>query len=182
MSAPQPKPLQVLQFLNTIQGPAWSSASDRLLASDGKDDVVLEIVRGVGIHTGPPLLPRASGACRTRRKTRGGRFSGQSAWEPPRIANLENDSVSLIDLASGQVLAERDLRPGSVDPKDCGRAGAASAALWRGLTGEAPYPATAAGAYLTANRTHRLDKAHAVGMPGARSFVTAAPVAGGHNG
>lgn len=39
------------------------------------------------------------------------------------VANIQNDSVSLIDLANGQVIAEQDLRPGVIDPKRHGDPG-----------------------------------------------------------
>ena len=39
------------------------------------------------------------------------------------VANIQNDSVSLIDLTSGQVVAEQDLRPGIIDPKRRGQPG-----------------------------------------------------------
>lgn len=39
------------------------------------------------------------------------------------VANYENDSVSLIDVAQGKVLAEQDLRPGKIDVHNAGQAG-----------------------------------------------------------
>jgi YVTN family beta-propeller protein len=39
------------------------------------------------------------------------------------VANYENDSVSLVDLAARKVVTERDLRPGKADPKQAGIAG-----------------------------------------------------------
>src|SRR6202043_1053998 len=38
-------------------------------------------------------------------------------------ANLENDSVSMIDLKSGEKVAEQDLRPGIIDPNHRGESG-----------------------------------------------------------
>jgi len=39
------------------------------------------------------------------------------------VANIQNDSVSLIDLTSGRVITEQDLRPGLIDAKRHGESG-----------------------------------------------------------
>ena len=39
------------------------------------------------------------------------------------IANLYNDSVTLVDVAARRVRAELDLRPGKENPRDAGVAG-----------------------------------------------------------
>src|SRR4029077_17680327 len=45
VSHPEPRQVQVLTLPNTYQGLAWAPSSQRLFASGGKDDVVLEFVR-----------------------------------------------------------------------------------------------------------------------------------------
>jgi DNA-binding beta-propeller fold protein YncE len=120
----QPKQLQVLPLPNSFQGLAWAPKGDRLFASGGDDDTVVEFIRagwkfaagrtfplghqaGLGLDTGP--------------------MSAGLAVSPDGArllaANLQNDSVSLIDLASGRVVAEQDLRPGIIDAKRRGQAG-----------------------------------------------------------
>ena len=39
------------------------------------------------------------------------------------VANYENDSVTLVDIAQRKVVQDIDLRPGKIDPKDVGRPG-----------------------------------------------------------
>ena len=124
VTGPKPKPLQVLTVSNTFQGLAWAPSSDRLFVSGGKDDVVAEFVRssatfapartfklmhssGIGLNATPETAGLAVSPDGTRLL----------------VANLQNDSVSLVDLAKGEVVAEQDLRPGIIDPKHRGEPG-----------------------------------------------------------
>jgi len=124
ISGAQPKRTEVLAIPNTYQGIAWAPSSDRLFASGGKDDVVLEFVR-----RGPTFA--AGRTFRLGHKAGLGLDSspmvGALAVSPDGtrllVANLQNDSVSLVDLASGQVVAEQDLRPGIIDPNRRGQPG-----------------------------------------------------------
>ena len=124
VSGARPKRLQVLPIPNSFQGLAWAHASDRVFVAGGKDDDVLEFVRsgaafvadrtfrlghksGVGVSVSP--------------------IAGALAVSPDGnrllVANFQNDSVSLVDLASGQVIAEQDLRPGIIDAAHHGEPG-----------------------------------------------------------
>jgi DNA-binding beta-propeller fold protein YncE len=124
ISGPEPRQLQALAVPNAFQGLAWSPTSDRIFASGGKDDSVLEFLReglhftagrvfrlghkaGVGIDSRPVVAGLAVSPDGTRLL----------------VANVQNDSVSLIDLDSGTVVAEQDLRPGIIDPTHHGEPG-----------------------------------------------------------
>ena len=124
VSAPQPRQLQAIALANTYQGLAWAPTSDRIFVSGGSDDSVMELTRrgstwepgrviplghrsGVGLHA----KPEAGGLAVNREGTR------------LLVTNFQNDSVSLIDLARGQILAEQDLRPGIIDSKRRGQSG-----------------------------------------------------------
>src|SRR5262249_29951200 len=50
------------------------------------------------------------------------------------VTNYYNDSVSLIDLKTRRVIAEQDLRPGKIDPRDSGVPGGEFpvAVVWQG--------------------------------------------------
>jgi DNA-binding beta-propeller fold protein YncE len=124
VSGSQPRQMQVLPLPNSFQGLAWAPKGDRLFASGGDDDTVVEFVRaGATFTTGRtiPLGHKAGIGLDV------GPMSAGLAASPDGarllVANLQNDSVSLIDLSSGHVVAEQDLRPGVIDPKRPGQAG-----------------------------------------------------------
>lgn len=124
VSGPQPVKRQVLQPANTFEGLAWSPRGDRFFVSGGVDDAVLEYAAGaqgyalartikLGHKAGAGLAAKAH-------------VSGIAVSPDGRrllVANYQNDSVSLVDLASGAVVAEQDLRPGVIDPAKIGTPG-----------------------------------------------------------
>jgi DNA-binding beta-propeller fold protein YncE len=129
ITASTPRQLQVLAVPNTFPGLAWSPASDRLFVSGGKDDTMVEFVddgtrwvAGRTIHLGHKsclgVQPVAANC---------GPVTGALAVSPDGarllIANIQNDSVSLIDLTTSKVVAEQDLRPGLIDPRRHGEPG-----------------------------------------------------------
>jgi DNA-binding beta-propeller fold protein YncE len=125
----RPTQLQALQIPNTFHGMAWGVGSDRLYVSGGKDDLVAEFARrgstfersrtfALGHHeiVGPAPMPWL-----------GGPTANGLAVSPDGsrllVSNMMNDSVSLIDVKAGRVVAERDLRPGKIDPSRVGQPG-----------------------------------------------------------
>ncbi len=125
----RPTQLQALQIPNTFQGMAWGVGSDRIYVSGGKDDLVAEFARkgstfersrtfALNHHeiVGPAPMPWL-----------GGPMANGLAVSPDGsrllISNMMNDSVSLIDLKAGRLAAERDLRPGKIDPSRVGQPG-----------------------------------------------------------
>jgi Lactonase, 7-bladed beta-propeller len=138
ISQKQPHLLQVLSLRNTLLGLAWSPSSDRLFVSGGSDDAIFEFVsRGARFEAGrkfnlgherclgrdrpstTALLSSIWYQCRPA--AAGVAVSPDGQWL--LAANLQNDSVTLLDLTSGAVVAEQDLRPGAIDPKQAGQAG-----------------------------------------------------------
>ena len=114
---------QVVAVPNTFLGLAWAPAGDRFFFSSGVDDAVREYVGAPGAFTagrvfalghkaglGLGVKPEAAGLAVSP--------DGRCVL----VANLQNDSVSLIDLVTGAV-AEQDLRPGVIDRARAGQAG-----------------------------------------------------------
>jgi DNA-binding beta-propeller fold protein YncE len=138
VTGPQPKQLQALPIAHTFQGLAWAPSSNALYASGGKDDVVVEFVRdgstlsagrklslnhkgcaGFNPQADPKVFLATLGVC-------GPEAAGLSVSPDGSrllVANIQNDSVSLVDVPSGQVVAEQDLRPGVIDPRLHGEPG-----------------------------------------------------------
>jgi len=123
VSGPSPVKRQVLRVADSFLGLAWAPAGDRFYVSGGVDDDVLEFVG-------------APGAFRPGRTFALGHKAGLGLQVKPAaaglavspdgrrllVANVQNDSVSLIDLRTGAV-SEKDLRPGVLDPKRAGAPG-----------------------------------------------------------
>jgi DNA-binding beta-propeller fold protein YncE len=143
ISGPQPKEIQILPIPNTFLGLAWTPSADRLLVAGGTDDRVLEFVRAgsafvVGRtfrlgHQSVVGLPVIETGLRSwTLKPMAGSLAVSPDGARLLVANFENDSVSLLDLRSGQVVTEQDLRPGIIDPKHRGQAGGSypRAVIW----------------------------------------------------
>jgi YVTN family beta-propeller protein len=113
---------QAISVPNSCAGLAWSANGKQFFVAGGSDDSVhsygfrgsrwieqgkpikLGHTVGLGIDNGPVaagLAPTADG-------------------KRLIVANLENDSVSMIDLARRSVIGETDLRPGKTDPSKRG--------------------------------------------------------------
>ena len=123
VSGASPVKRQVIQVPNAFQGLAWTPAGDRFFVAGGVNDNVIEFVRGatgyaagrtfaLGHKLGLGLLAQPESA-------------GLAVSPDGRrllVANIQNDSVSLIDLVSGAIV-EQDLRPGVIDPARRGEPG-----------------------------------------------------------
>jgi DNA-binding beta-propeller fold protein YncE len=151
ITSPQPKQLQVFPIRASFQGLSWAPSSNQLFASDGVDDAVAEFVRSGAIFVagrtfrlghkswvGPDLKDLAE-AGSTKIPGSTGEVSGLAVNADGTrllVANIMNDSVSLIDLASGGIIAEQDLRPGMIDPKRHGQPGGSypRAVVWSSPT------------------------------------------------
>src|SRR5215472_862222 len=116
---------QALRFPNTFGGIAWDPAERRFYVSGGVDDDVhvLDVGdKGFAEEWAPIPLGHSAGANPlTRPMTAGLAVSPDGNWL--LVANYQNDSVSLIDLAARQVAVELDLRPGKLDARAKGIAG-----------------------------------------------------------
>lgn len=114
--------VQTVSIRNSYSGVAWTPDGRGFLVGGGMDDTVHRFeARGTEfVETGTPIklghkagngadvLPEAAGVAVSP--------DGARAL----VANYYNDSVSLVDLKAGKVIAERDLRPGKIDPAKAG--------------------------------------------------------------
>jgi DNA-binding beta-propeller fold protein YncE len=124
VSGATPVKRQVLQIPNSFLGLVWAPDGARFYVSGGMNDDVIEFALGPG-------------GWAQARSIALGHEAGLGIGVEPEVAglaispdgrrllaaNLENDSVSLIDLDRGAVVAELDLRPGVLDPARSGAPG-----------------------------------------------------------
>jgi len=119
ISGSKPLKMQVLQIPNAFDGLAWNPNGNEFYAAGGPDDNVHVFTKTAAgwAESGPPIklghtqalslgfiTPGAMGVAVTVDGTR------------LVVANYENDSVSLVNIAARMKLAELDLRPGSGQP------------------------------------------------------------------
>lgn len=125
ISGTAPRKLQVLSLRNSYQGIAWAPSSRQLFVSGGKDDDVVEFTANGGTFRQTRIIHLGHGAGVGLSATFGlyettkpiaGALAANPAGTRLLVANFHNDSVSLINLASGTVVVEKDLRPGKNDP------------------------------------------------------------------
>ncbi len=118
ISAPTPKKTQVLRVPTAFNGLVWNPNGREFYVSGGESDSVHVFVRnedrwaenGSAVSLGHP----AGLGLATRPEIAG---LGVNATGTHVIsANYENDSISVIDIASRMKVAELDLRPGKSDP------------------------------------------------------------------
>ena len=118
--------LETVQTPNSFSGVAWTPDGNGFLVGGGVDDNVHRFVRtpeGFRPAAGGPVkLGHAQGnGVNVKPEAAGVGVSPDGARA--LVANYYNDSVSLIDLTKGQVISERDLRPGKNDPARVGAPG-----------------------------------------------------------
>jgi DNA-binding beta-propeller fold protein YncE len=120
-----PRKMQVLQVATAFNGLAWNPSGNEFYISGGEQDVVHVFGRqgAVWAEAGAPV--------------RLGHAAGLGLGVPPEVAgigvnaagtqliatNYENDSISIVDIASRAKIAELDLRPGKSDQSKKGVAG-----------------------------------------------------------
>jgi YVTN family beta-propeller protein len=135
VSGATPVKRQVLQVPNTFLGIAWAPSGERFYVSAGVDDAILEYQAGAQGYQAARRFPLGHAAgLGIQVKPEAAGISVSPDGRLLLAANLQNDSVSLIDLAAGRVVAERDLRPGKVDPARRGQSGGGfpEAIAWTG--------------------------------------------------
>jgi DNA-binding beta-propeller fold protein YncE len=113
--------LQTLTVPNSFGGIAWRPDGSGFVVGGGVDDVVRVFARqgeafaergtiplGHKAGLGADVKPQAAGVAVSP--------DGRRAL----VANYFNDSVTLVDLDALRVVAEQDLRPGKIDPRQAG--------------------------------------------------------------
>lgn len=126
--------VQTLSVPNSYSGVAWLPDGHGFVVGGGVDDVLHRFARAKGGYAevdtpialghaagnGADVKPQAAGVAVSPDGTRA------------LIANYYNDSVSLVDLTAGKVVAEQDLRPGKIDARQSGVPGGENpfAVLW----------------------------------------------------
>lgn len=114
VSEGKPVKRQVLMPDNTFEGLAWAPDGHRFYVSAGMDDAVLEYTCGTtGFAAGRTLKLGHTAGLGLKVKPHVAGLAVSPDGKFLLAANYQNDSVSLIDLASGNAVAERDLRPGA---------------------------------------------------------------------
>ncbi len=117
VSEPAPRKVQVLQIANTFLGLAWAPSGQRFYVSGGVDDVVLEYGSGsAGFEPGRRFVLGHKTGLGILAKPETAGLAISPDGRRLLAANYQNDSVSLIDLEAGKVVAEQDLRPGVINP------------------------------------------------------------------
>ncbi len=123
VSGSLPVKRQVVQIANTFLGLAWAPAGDRFFVSGGVDDNVREYLGSPGVFKAGRVFPlghKAGLGLAVKPQAAGLAISPDG--KRLLVTNMQNDSVSLIDLGTGAV-SEQDLRPGRIDPAKRGQAG-----------------------------------------------------------
>ena len=172
VSGPAPVKRQVIAVPNTFLGVAWGRSGTTFYVSGGVDDNVLEYVRGADGFAQARAFALGHAAGEGLKVKPKAEAAGDRSPDGKRllVANVQNDSVSLIDLATGKV-TEHDLRPGVIDPKRAGAVGGTypRAVIW----------ASNAKAYVTSERDREIIalkvSGNAVTVGGAGSRCSASP-------
>ena len=170
VSGAAPVKRQVVTVPDTFQGIAWAPAGGGFFVSGGVDDVVREYVGAPGDFKAGRVFPlghKAGLGLASKPEAAGLAISPDG--RRLLVANLQNDSVSLINLTSGAV-TEQDLRPGVIDKSKAGQAGGTfpRAVVW----------ASNAKAYVASQRDREiivLDARSAALRVGARITVEGQP-------
>ena len=159
---------QALQVPDSFVGLAFAPDGKRFYVSGGADDEVHEFVLAAGVwaEAGAPIALGHLAHARPARLLLGGNgfklkpaVAGLAVTDDGKTlvaANLENDSVSVIDLAS-RAVTEVPLRPGLIDASKHGVAG-----------GEYPYWVAIQGnatAYVSSERDREIDVVRLSGTP-----------------
>ncbi|MPZ20513.1 MAG: beta-propeller fold lactonase family protein [Luteitalea sp.] len=114
ISAGPPVKQQVIRVPNTFLGLEWDPSGERFYVAGGRDDNVHVFARSGNAwqESGPPIPLRHTSGLGLDTPPMAAGLAVSPDGGRLLVANLENDSVSLIDLQRRVVVAERDLRPG----------------------------------------------------------------------
>jgi DNA-binding beta-propeller fold protein YncE len=123
VSGDQPVKRQVLTVPDSFIGIAWAPDGGRFYVAGGDDDDVLEFAKGQDRFAQARRFPLGHGqGLGLAVKPEAAGLAVSPDGRRLLVANLQNDSVSLIALASGRV-REIELRPGAISPARTGQPG-----------------------------------------------------------
>jgi YVTN family beta-propeller protein len=154
---------QALQVPNTFNGIAWNPNGKEFYVTGGVDDNVHTFANTAGsfAESGAPIsLGHTAGLGLLVRPAAAG-IAVSANGARAVVANYENDSITIVDLAARTVVGELDLRPGKIDPAQRGVPG-----------GEYPFGVAIQGdatAYVSSGRDHEVV---VVDLAGASPTVT----------
>lgn len=125
VSANVPVKRQVIQVPNTFNGIVWNPNGQEFYVSGGVDDNVhvYGLQDGTWAETGLVGLEHNDTGLGLRVRPMAAGLAVTADGKRLLVANFENDSASLVDLASKTKIAEIELRPGKVNPAQSGVAG-----------------------------------------------------------
>ena len=117
--------LQTLTVPNSYSGVAWLPSGQGFVVGGGVDDVVhlFERKKAGFLETAPPIKLGHKEGVGAGVQPQAAGVAVSPVGARLRVANYYNDSISLVDLNRRSVIAEQDLRPGKIDPKQSGVAG-----------------------------------------------------------
>jgi YVTN family beta-propeller protein len=123
VSGSTPKQVQVAPIPDSFIGLAWAPLGNAFYVSGGVDDDVLEFTGAPGVMKAGRVfkLGHKAGIGLLARPEAGG-LAVSPDGKRLLVTNVQNDSVSLVDLQSGAI-TEQDLRPGVIDPAKSGATG-----------------------------------------------------------
>jgi DNA-binding beta-propeller fold protein YncE len=125
VSQDTPRKTQALQVPNTFDGIAWNPNGQEFYVAGGVDDDVHVFAKNGGewAEAAPAIKLGHEHGLGINVKPEAAGIGVTADGKKLVVANFENDSVSVVDVAARQKTAELDLRPGKEDPKKTGVAG-----------------------------------------------------------
>jgi DNA-binding beta-propeller fold protein YncE len=122
ISAGPPVKQQVIRIPNTFMGMVWDPSGERFYVAGGVNDNVRVYARNGSSwsESGTPIPLGHSNGLGLGTPPMAAGLAVNPTGTRLLVANMENDSVSLVDLQQRVVVAERDLRPGKNDAASSG--------------------------------------------------------------
>jgi YVTN family beta-propeller protein len=118
-----PEKKQVLKVPNTFGGVAWNPSGREFYVTGGVDDLVRVYAESAGAFaevTPPIALGHNDTGLGLQVQPMAAGIGVNASGTHGVVANFENDSISVIDLAKREKIAELDLRPGKIDSAKAG--------------------------------------------------------------
>lgn len=125
VSTGKPQKKQVLQIPNSFMGLAWNPSGKEFYVSGGGNDNVhiFHEENGKWSEAGPPITMAHTWGLGVKTRPVVAGLSANPDGTRLLVANYQNDSVSMVDLAAHKKISELDLRPGKSDPAKRGTPG-----------------------------------------------------------